>query len=161
MIKTPFASPANTLDLKISGSMSAAMALTFAILLSLPRRPEHPVQGLLQSRGHLVAGLVFFLAQVLLAVAGCRAVRRTIAAVGDGARARIQAHAFRAAGYAALGAGFLDAPFRYDFQAAIVTDAAGGLLLGYAALIAFTALTPRAVRDRLEGEADRRIAAIR
>ena len=109
----------------------------------------------------LLASMVMFAVQVGLAVAGSRAVRRTVAVRGDSARPRIQAQAFRAASCAALGAAFLLAPLGSGWATAVI-DAAGVLLLAVAVVIVVGALTPRAVRSRLEREAeDRWIASAR
>ncbi len=152
MAVKPFTSSANTFDLKSHGIISSAMVGVCAITLLTPQ------PGSLEGHGRLMASLGVFLLTAIVAIAGCRAVRRTVTAVGDSARTKIQAHAFRAAANALLGAGFILTPFR-DSAAAMITTASGILMVLLAALIVFTALTPRAVRDRLEGEADRRIAA--
>lgn len=83
------------------------------------------------------------------------------AAFGDSQRARIQAHAFRAATYGSLGLAVIVAPFHDNIQEVLASDALGGLMVLYAVLIVFGALTPSAMRSRLEGEADQRIAATR
>lgn len=159
MTKTPFSSPANTSDLKSFGVTSAALAATFAVLLCMPQHSVHPVRGLLESRVQLAISMVLLLADVAVSVAGCRAVRRTVAAAGDGARAQIQAQTFRAASYGALGLGILVAPFSDDILHVLASDALGALLVLMAAFIAYGALTPSAVRSRLEREADQRMAA--
>ncbi len=154
----PFPSPTSTYDVKMLGFASAAVAVVFAFRLTMPQF-AHPVSGMPESRVRMVVSLVLLLLNIGVAVAGCLAVRLTIAAAGDLAPARIQADAVRVASYTTFGAAFIVAPSRYGVEAGIVMDAAGLLIVLIGALIAFETLTSTPDRSRLESEAEQRIAA--
>lgn len=151
MTSLPFASPANVADLRACGALGAAMLLSDVAVLLLAHRA-------VVNEPRLLASMVLFAVQVGLAVVGSRAVRATAARYGDTARPRIQAQAFRAANSAAQGAAFLLMPLGTGWVP-VVVGGAGVLMLLVAFVIVVGALTPRAVRSRLEGEADRQIAS--
>lgn len=158
MSTEPTTSQASTFQLKCQGVIGAAVAVVFAARLVMPP-PAIPVGGSSESRGRWVIGLVILILQAGIAAVGCVVVRQTIAAVGDGARARIQADALQIASIAAFGIAFIVAPSRYGAQAGFIMNAAGLVIVGIGACIAHESLTPSAVRRRLEREADHLIAS--